>query len=183
VHCGARVGGCPYGPSDGENYYDAAASNAPDANCTSAVAAWYGEITNYNFSSGAAIDPTMDIGHYTQIVWAGTTLVGCASIQCQVPETTTGTDIFYDTFILCRYSPAGNCAGPGTTNAIPYTPSCNCGTVCASPNACAADVYPCPAAGVGSDASSCAQNAGSPCSLDKECCSGHCSAGAVGKVC
>ena len=39
-------------------------------------------------------------GHYTQMVWKGTTEVGCA--------TASGTEL---TYLVCRYSPPGNIVG------------------------------------------------------------------------
>ena len=41
------------------------------------------------------------VGHYTQIVWPGTTSVGCAVASSAA-----------DDFLVCRYLPAGNVMGP-----------------------------------------------------------------------
>lgn len=41
-----------------------------------------------------------DVGHYTQMIWPGTTHVGCAVASSR------GND-----FLVCRYSPAGNVIG------------------------------------------------------------------------
>jgi hypothetical protein len=41
-----------------------------------------------------------DVGHYTQIVWRGTTQVGCAIVANRAEE-----------YLVCRYWPAGNVDG------------------------------------------------------------------------
>jgi hypothetical protein len=41
-----------------------------------------------------------DVGHYTQIVWRGSTAVGCAVASNRS-----------DDFLVCRYAPAGNVVG------------------------------------------------------------------------
>lgn len=41
-----------------------------------------------------------DVGHYTEIVWRGTTAVGCATASNDS-----------DDYLVCRYSPAGNVVG------------------------------------------------------------------------
>ncbi|HWH17287.1 MAG TPA: CAP domain-containing protein, partial [Allosphingosinicella sp.] len=41
-----------------------------------------------------------DVGHYTQMVWRGTTSVGCALHQSPRWD-----------FLICRYAPSGNVVG------------------------------------------------------------------------
>lgn len=41
-----------------------------------------------------------DVAHYTQIVWRGTTAVGCATASNRT-----------DDYLVCRYAPAGNVVG------------------------------------------------------------------------
>ena len=44
------------------------------------------------------------VGHYTQLVWADTYLVGCAAVRWYRDSSKTQTDIFY----VCNYGPTGN---------------------------------------------------------------------------
>ncbi|KNA13995.1 hypothetical protein SOVF_111560 [Spinacia oleracea] len=65
-----------------------------------AVAAWVAEKQWYNYSNNSCISG-YQCGHYTQIVWKQTKLVGCSKIICD-----TG-----DSFITCEYYSAGNYVG------------------------------------------------------------------------
>jgi len=66
----------------------------------------YGPVTQSNF---------MDVGHYTQMIWANTTSVGCGAATCGG-----------STFLVCNYAPAGN-----YLNQAPYVvgsgPNAACG--------------------------------------------------------
>lgn len=67
---------------------------------TDAVNSWGSEKQLYN---GEAINDTnyMQFGHYTQMVWRGTTEVGCGAAT-----TASGSTVW-----VCRYSPPGNMQG------------------------------------------------------------------------
>ncbi|XP_049843054.1 venom allergen 5.02-like [Schistocerca gregaria] len=78
------------------------------------IAAWYGEVAAYRYQDGSLGAAT---GHYTQLVWGDTYLVGC------------GYSFFYDRsrgytkLYVCNYGPGGNVVG-----AAPYekgSPSCS----------------------------------------------------------
>jgi len=64
-----------------------------------AVDGWYREVSSYDFAAPGFVSGS---GHFTQVVWKGSTQLGCGSARCQE-----------GTFVVCRYSPAGNDTGDG----------------------------------------------------------------------
>jgi hypothetical protein len=89
----------------GENIY--ASTNA--ATPTDAITLWAAEAADYTYATNTCAAGKA-CGHYTQIVWRGSTAVGCASALCHTgsPFTGFGTDW---TFFVCDYSPPGNYVG------------------------------------------------------------------------
>ncbi|GIM02607.1 hypothetical protein Vretimale_7473, partial [Volvox reticuliferus] len=86
---------------EGENLYAAWSSAGTLAlNCSAAAKSWYDEVLDYVFTNTPYTDNAGKmIGHFTQVVWAATTQVGCAAVrgsQCYV--------------VACRYTPQGNWA-------------------------------------------------------------------------
>lgn len=85
----------------GENLYMNAAGKRT---VRQMVAGWLAERANYiPGAAHPAVSRTgnwADVGHYTAMVWASTTEVGCAVGRGQV----------YD-FLVCRYNPPGNMRG------------------------------------------------------------------------
>ena len=69
------------------------------------VQGWYDEIGSYDFGNPGYSDAT---GHFTQVVWVGTTQLGCGLAQCG-----DGNDL-----LVCRYSPAGNMDGAFPENVL-----------------------------------------------------------------
>ncbi|MCV9389338.1 CAP domain-containing protein [Reichenbachiella ulvae] len=63
------------------------------------VNTWGSENSFYNYSDNSC-DDGQDCGHYTQIIWAKSTELGCGMSTCD------GNDIW-----VCQYSPAGNVIG------------------------------------------------------------------------
>jgi len=93
----------------GQNMYMAWGSAKPSTVAWKAsIDSWYSEIKDYiaanqdvnNFQSvsGPAI------GHFTQVVWAATTHVGCGYVEFEK-------DNGYTTHIACNYGPGGNIIG------------------------------------------------------------------------
>jgi len=74
----------------GQNIFMAMPAKGPKA----VVEAWYNEISQYNW--GSSNQP--GTGHFTQVVWCGTTQVGCAA-------TSDGVNV------VCNYKPGGNMLG------------------------------------------------------------------------
>ena len=62
------------------------------------IKAWYDEVADYDYASGRSRAGV--VGHFTQVVWAGTTEIGCGWARCGVRE-----------FLVCNYSPPGNYRG------------------------------------------------------------------------
>jgi len=74
------------------------------------VQAWASEAQWYDYASnGCSAPPGQDCGHYTQVVWRDSTLIGCAYARCSTNSPFPG----YSTwdFWVCDYSPPGNWVG------------------------------------------------------------------------
>jgi len=99
----AAAGGSGY---VGENLYLVAGfTPVPD----DAISDWASESVSYDYGANAC-DPGAVCGHYTQVVWAGTTSVGCAAHLC--PSIDVGGDVWTNaTIVVCDYAPGGNYAG------------------------------------------------------------------------
>jgi hypothetical protein len=77
----------------GENIYGSGGS----ATGTAAVALWVSEEADYDYDSNTCSDVC---GHYTQVVWATTTAVGCGLHDCD--------GLSFGSTVVCNYMPGGN---------------------------------------------------------------------------
>jgi uncharacterized protein YkwD len=85
----------------GENLYSCTGSH--DSACLlpgAATEAWYSEIKEYNFTEPGF---NLQTGHYTQVVWKGTTMIGCGYATGHKSE-----DNSFISYVVCNYSPPGN---------------------------------------------------------------------------
>lgn len=96
--------GCRYGHSGvpGENI----AWRRPTLSSTQVVGSWYSEIGQYNFSNPIGSYRTGKVGHFTQVVWRGSSQLGCAVATCAAPAPD-GANSSWG-FMVCRYAPPGN---------------------------------------------------------------------------
>jgi pathogenesis-related protein 1 len=87
------------------------AANAPVGSWTPAnvVAAWAGEVSDYDYANNTCA-AGKECGHYTQIVWAGTTRVGCGKATCTT-NSPFGSQAPQWDFWVCDYEPPGNFVG------------------------------------------------------------------------
>ncbi|KAL0832787.1 hypothetical protein ABMA28_000952 [Loxostege sticticalis] len=72
--------------------------------------AWFSEFMNYNFEP-YSLDIAKAVGHYTQMVWAESTKIGCGISQKREND-------YVTTLFVCDYGPTGNFIGQ-----TPYRPS------------------------------------------------------------
>ncbi|HEX7837394.1 MAG TPA: CAP domain-containing protein [Kofleriaceae bacterium] len=100
-----RDKGCAFGHSGGKFGENLAAGTTGTLDPESVVRMWYDEVGQYRFPSGGF---SMKTGHFTQVVWRGTTQVGCGRSHCN------DMDIF-----VCEYDPAGNWEGQYRENVLP----------------------------------------------------------------
>ncbi|EDU46620.1 SCP-like extracellular protein [Pyrenophora tritici-repentis] len=66
-----------------------------------------------------------EVGHLTQMVWKGTTKVGCVSLDCGNAMTVNGQKSTMNKFTVCNYAPAGNVGGQYAANVVAPISSTN----------------------------------------------------------
>ncbi|MCO5560001.1 hypothetical protein L7F22_013606 [Adiantum nelumboides] len=93
ANCALQHSGGPYG----ENLFWTSATSVSPAD---AVGAWINEKQDYDYESNTCAAGNV-CGHYTQVVWAASLRLGCASIACNNGG---------GTFVICNYDPPGNYA-------------------------------------------------------------------------
>jgi len=99
----------------GENIYvsyTTASAIAANVLSESAVASWYNEVSAYNYANPQFASTT---GHFTQVVWKASTLIGCGAAS----GVKTINGVKYNAFyVVCQYSPAGNVTGQFADNVL-----------------------------------------------------------------
>jgi hypothetical protein len=91
---------------NGQNaYMSYSSSPSYKVNYAEAVNAWFDEIKDYPPSAVDRLQFSAATGHYTQVVWAETTQVGCGFVRFK------GTNGWYTNMVTCNYAPGGNMGG------------------------------------------------------------------------
>ena len=85
----------------GENIFATSSSATPQA----VVDSWVSEKQYYNYGNNSCSDVC---GHYTQVVWADSTKLGCAMANCTKNSPLGGGD--WELWV-CNYDPPGNSGG------------------------------------------------------------------------
>ncbi|KAK2879433.1 hypothetical protein FQN49_000893 [Arthroderma sp. PD_2] len=76
-------------------------------NASSAIEAWGGERDIYNFKKPTGF--SKQTGHFTQLVWKGTTSLGCGMVKCNLSPGDRSEDHEVDGwYFVCEYWPPGN---------------------------------------------------------------------------
>ncbi|XP_008545751.1 venom allergen 5-like [Microplitis demolitor] len=91
----------------GQNVASKMHSNQHVAQMGDLVKMWYDEVKDFDSRQVQSFKPQPEpkIGHYTQLVWGETTLVGCGAVRYF------GFDNWYTTYLVCNYGPTGNWIG------------------------------------------------------------------------
>ncbi len=75
---------------------------------SSVVDSWYSEIKYYNYKNPGF---GMSTGHFTQVVWSGSTELGCGKSRSKRGGT----------YVVCNYNPPGNYMGMFDKNVLPVS--------------------------------------------------------------
>ncbi|KAL3538758.1 hypothetical protein ACH5RR_002124 [Cinchona calisaya] len=95
-----RMNDCNLMHSGGQYGENLAASSGGEITATDAVNMWVNEKSNYDYSTNSCVGGVC--GHYTQVVWANSVRLGCASVPCANNG---------GSFVICNYDPPGNFVG------------------------------------------------------------------------
>jgi hypothetical protein len=74
----------------------------------------YSEEENYDYQAGASTSGET-IGHFTAVVWKGSTELGIGKATGKLLDEATG-NTWFATWAVGRYAPEGNVSGQYTTN-------------------------------------------------------------------
>ncbi|XP_018428067.1 PREDICTED: cysteine-rich venom protein-like, partial [Nanorana parkeri] len=83
------------------------------------IGSWFGEIVDFKYETGSVNGA--EVGHYTQLMWGTSSLMGCSVAECP--------NLVNRYNFVCHYCPLGN----RKPTAIPYKSGKPCGDC---PNAC-----------------------------------------------
>lgn len=96
---------CKFEHSKGSGYGENLAIGTGNLAPERVVSMWYDEVSKYDFAKPGFAAAT---GHFTQVVWKGTTHIGCGSAICAG-----------STLWVCHYDPPGNVIGRFPEHVLP----------------------------------------------------------------
>lgn len=96
----------------GENLYLVLGYPKPDIKCRVAIDVWYNEMSRYNFTTRNAFNDNWPkgVGHFSQMVWKDTQLIGCGVSIRDMPLPGLPQVLGRCKVIVCRYFRPGNYA-------------------------------------------------------------------------
>jgi len=107
----------------GQNLYQSFNTRKVGPNWRKAIDSWYTEIQQFPISSVQKYKFNHKTGHYSQLVWAKTTRVGCGSITYRSRK-------FNVRLYVCNYGEAGNIIRREVYSPGPACSHCPCGSTC-----------------------------------------------------
>ncbi|XP_058265050.1 peptidase inhibitor 16 [Hemibagrus wyckioides] len=96
------------------------------------IGLWYNEYVNYNLYYNSCVEGKL-CGHYTQMVWANTSFIGCGAHYC---NDVSKFDAKNATILVCNYYPPGNIMGQSPYQEGPPCTKCPNGTLGCTNNYC-----------------------------------------------
>lgn len=120
----------PSGVRQGQNLYT---TSSTAFNVTAGITeSWYKSefppMLPYYGQANVPDDVFHKVGHLTQVVWKGTTGVGCVSIDCGSKMTINGQPSKLARYTVCNYSPPGNVGGRFAENVARPNSNTNLGS-------------------------------------------------------
>jgi len=101
----------------GENLY---AHTGSFGSMSKGVDMWVDEHHDYSYKTNKSINGGV-VGHYTQVVWAKSTEVGCAKTACPMIKKSDGSDMWGGVLYTCQYKGPGNYYGQKPYSITPDT--------------------------------------------------------------
>ncbi|XP_022916159.1 salivary antigen-5-like [Onthophagus taurus] len=99
----------PYGYVGQNLYISMSTGNSATINWSGGIKAWFDEHKDFVYGAQTQAGVT---GHYTQVVWADTNLVGCGYVRFYDNVTANIMPAYpYKKLYVCNYGPAGNWVG------------------------------------------------------------------------
>ncbi|XP_071117944.1 salivary antigen-5-like [Haliotis cracherodii] len=91
----------------GENLYMEMSQKSESDIVVNGFQGWWNEVDDFNYNGASCMNTASC--HYSQVIWAETTKVGCAMTKCnRIPQMPGGKNVQY---LVCFYDPKGNWYG------------------------------------------------------------------------